>query len=192
MVIKEHEGYEDVEQEEEQEYTIDDNDNVKEGVGSGVMASDFDSERVLYEIKKTINGFDKRNGKYVRVAYPMARTDFVNLYINSLRSLLNFPNLFSQKSAKEAAFDMMEGLKEMTFAAVDYGVKEEHIETFINIYDTLKSTFYGIIVEGRGTENIKQVLTNVYEKLAKERDNNKEMGFINYDRIQKEIMGRSS
>lgn len=175
----------------EEEYAVDSTDDIKENIGKGVAASDFDPERVLYDIKKTINGFDKRNGKYVRVAYPLARTDFVNLYINSIRSLLNFHNLFSQKSTKEAAFGMMEGLKEITYAAVDYGVKEEHLETFVNIYDTLKSTFYGIIVEGRGTENVKQTLIGIYEKLSRERDNNKEAGFINYDKIQKEIMGRS-
>lgn len=183
------ETYED--SEEPNEYSIDDKEDIKESVGKGVAASDFDPERVLYDIKKTFNGFDKRNNVWVRVAYPLARTDFINIYINSLRSLLNFPNLFSQKSAKEAAFDMMEGLKEITYAAVDYGVKEEHIETFINMYDTLKSTFYGIIVDGRGTENVKQTLIGIYEKLSKERDKVSNDGFINWQKVEQDIRGKS-
>jgi len=187
---------EDIQPEEElhldEDYSIDQQEDNKENVGTGIAAADFDPERTLYDIKKSINGFDKRDGKYVRVSYPMARTEFINLYINSLRSLLNFPNLFSQKTGKEAAFDMMEGLKEITYAAVDYGVKEEHIETFINMYDTLKSTFYGIIIDGRGTENVKQTLIGIYEKISKDGDKNSTTdGFINWGKVQEDIRGRA-
>jgi hypothetical protein len=180
------------EQTTEDNYNVDDNIlEGKEDVSSKVTAEDFDPERVLYDIKKTFNGFDKRNGIWVRVSEPIARSDFINLYINSLRSLLNFHNLFSQKTANEAAFDMLEGLNEITFAAVDYGIKEEHVETVVNIYDTLKSTFYGIIIEGRGTENVKQVLASVYQQLKDTQTNTKPNSLINWDNVNKSVRGKN-
>ena len=158
-----------------------------ENVNSNISASDFDPERVLYDIKKVFNGFDKRDREWVRVSEPLARSEFINLYINSLRSLVNFHNLFSQTSGDEAAFNMLESLKEITYAAVDYGILEEHIETFINIYDTLKNTFYGIIISGRGTENVKQVLTSVYQDLTKLNKDVSNDSFINWDKAKKYI-----
>ena len=159
-----------------------------EGVSSGISAADFDPERVLYEINKSLLGFAKRDGEWVRISEPLMRTDFINLYINSLRSLVNYHSMFSQTTAEESAFNMLESLKEITYAAVDYGVQEEHIETLINIYDTMKATFYGIIINGRGTENIKQVLTSVYKDItAMQMANASSDQFINWQNIQKYV-----
>lgn len=158
-----------------------------ENVGSQIVASDFDPEKVLYSIKKVLLGFENRDLKWVRVSEPLARTEFIMLYTSSIRSLVNFHNLFSQISGDEAAFNMLESLKEITYAAVDYGVKEEHIETFINIYDTLKNSFYGIIIDGRGTENVKQVLTAVYKDLTESVKVNQDKGIINWDTVKSHL-----
>lgn len=159
------------------------NDEVKssESVNSNISAKDFDPELVLYTIRKAMLGYDKRDGEWVRVSEPLARTEFITLFINSIRSLVNFHNMFSQISSEESAFNMLEGLKEIIFAAVDYGVKEEHIETFINIYDRLMQTFYGIIIDGRGTENVKQVLTSVYKDISNLQQMNSNGSLINLD-----------
>ena len=159
------------------------NDEVRssESVNSNISAKDFDPELVLYTIRKAMLGYDKRDGEWVRVSEPLARTEFITLFINSIRSLVNFHNMFSQISSEESAFNMLEGLKEITFAAVDYGVKEEHIETFINIYDRLMQTFYGIIIDGRGTENVKQVLTSVYKDISNLQQMNNNNSLINLD-----------
>ncbi|MCK4500285.1 hypothetical protein KAU11_07295 [Candidatus Babeliales bacterium] len=158
-----------------------------ENVGSQIAASDFDPERVLYAIKKTLLGFENRDSKWVRVSEPLARTEFIMLYISSIRSLVNFHNMFSQISGDEAAFNMLESLKEITYACVDYGVKEEHIETLVNMYDTLKNSFYGIIIEGRGTENVKQVLTSVYKDLTESVKTQNQTGLINWDQVQNKL-----
>jgi hypothetical protein len=156
-----------------------------EGANNNIQAEDFNPERVLYDIRKALLGFDKRDGNWVRVSEPLARTEFITLYINSIRSLVNFHNLFSQISAEESAFNMLEGLKEITFASVDYGIEEEHIETFINIYDRLMQTFYGIIIDGRGTENVKQVLISAYKDITALRDGNvNQTGLINFDKLK--------
>lgn len=170
----------------EEEYSLE-NDEVSsnENINSAISAEDFDPERILYDIKKTMMGFDKRGAKWVRVTEPIARSDFINLYVNSLRSLLNFHNMFSVTTGEEAAFNMMEALKEITYAAVDYGIAEEHIETLVNMYDTLKGTFYGIIIEGRGTENVKQVLGSFYKDIRDATTQKKENGLINWDYANK-------
>lgn len=165
------------------------NDEVKtnENVDKNISASDFDPEQVLYAIRKALLGYDKRDNEWVRVSYPLARTEFITLYINSIRALVNFHNMFSQISGDESAFNMLEGLKEITFAAVDYGVEEEHIETLINIYDTLKQTFYGIIIEGRGTENVKQVLISAYKDISALNMPQQQTGIINLEAIKQYI-----
>ena len=159
-----------------------------ENANTAIAAADFDPERVLYDIKKALLGFEKRDNKYVRVSEPLARTEFIILYINSIRSLVNFHSMFSQTSPDEAAFSMLESLKEITYAAVDFGIAEEHLETLINMYDTLKNTFYGITINGRGTENIKQVLTSVYKDLTSTlSESNKNSNFINWDNVNNYI-----
>ena len=176
------------EPQEEPESNIDEVNNEiqsTEGANNNIQAEDFNPERVLYDIRKALLGFDKRDGNWVRVSEPLARTEFITLFINSIRSLVNFHNLFSQISAEESAFNMLEGLKEITFAAVDYGIEEEHIETFINIYDRLMQTFYGIIIDGRGTENVKQVLISAYKDITALRDGNvNQTGLINFDKLK--------
>jgi len=167
---------------------FEDNSQVRspEDVANQIVAADFDPERVLYDIQKALNGFDKRNGSWVRVSYPLARTEFIIIYINSIRALVNFHSMFSITTFDESAFNMLESLKEITYAAVDYGVKEEHIETFVNMYDTIKSTFYGITIDGRGTENIKQVLTSVYKDLTEQITNkNSSAGLVNWQEVNK-------
>lgn len=165
------------------------NDEVKtnENVSNNISAADFDPEQVLYAIRKALLGYDKRDNEWVRVSYPLARTEFITLYINSIRALVNFHNMFSQISGDESAFNMLEGLKEITFAAVDYGIEEEHIETLINIYDTLKQTFYGIIIEGRGTENVKQVLISAYKDISALNQTQQNTGIINLEAIKQYI-----
>lgn len=164
-----------------------------EGIDNKVNAQDFDPERVLYDIQKALIGFEKRNGCYIRVSEPLARTEFITLYINSIRSLVNFHSMFSMVPSEEAAFNMLESLKEITYAAVDYGVKEEHLETFINIYDTIKNTFYGIIIDGRGTENVKQVLTSVYKDLNDHsRNENQKQGLVNWNEVNRVINGNKN
>jgi len=158
-----------------------------EGVGSQIAASDFDPERVLYAIKKTLLGFENRDSMWVRVSEPLARTEFIQLYISSIRSLVNFHSMFSQTSSDEAAFNMLESLKEITFMCVDFGVKEEHIETLVNMYDTLKNSFYGITIDGRGTENIKQVLTSVYKDLTESVKVQDQTGLINWEQVQNKL-----
>lgn len=182
---KKEEVFDEVEEEQE-DYSIEPQET-QEGVNSQVTASDFDPERVLYDIKKSLMGFDKRGEKWVRISEPVAVSDFINLYINSIRSLVNFHNLFSVTTGDEAGFNMLESLKEITFAAVDYGITEEYIETLVNIYDTLKNTFYGIIIEGRGTENVKQVLTSVYKDITDTTHKIQDNNLINWDYVQKTI-----
>ena len=170
------------------EYDDDSNGISNENLNNQIAARDFDPERVIYSIKKVLLGFEDRDNKWVRVSEPLARTEFIQLYTSSIRSLVNFHNMFSQTSGDEAGFSMLESLKEITYAAVDYGVEEEHIETLINIYDTMKNTFYGIIIEGRGTENVKQVLTSVYKDLTEQVNLNKNnSGLVNWDNVQRSL-----
>jgi len=173
--------------EEPNEYEAPNTAHSSENVNSQIAASDFDPERVLYSIKKVLLGFENRDNKWVRVSEPLARTEFIMLYTSSIRSLVNFHNMFSQIDGDEAAFNMLESLKEITYTAVDYGVKEEHIETLVNIYDTLKNAFYGIIIEGRGTENVKQVLTSVYQDLTQSVQSANNQGIVNWDTVNKHL-----
>lgn len=169
------------------EYADSNETQASENVNGQIAAADFDPERVLYAIKKVLLGFENRDNKWVRVSEPLARTEFIMLYTSSIRSLVNFHNMFSQISGDEAAFNMLESLKEITYAGVDYGVKEEHIETLVNIYDTLKNSFYGIIIDGRGTENVKQVLTSVYKDLSESVNPTANQGLVNWDQVNKHL-----
>jgi hypothetical protein len=178
------------EEQEEDEYSINET-KQDETINNSVNASDFDFERLLYDIDKTLMGYKKINNKWTRVMFPIATTEFIMMYMNSLRALVNFNFMFSQKTKNEAAFEMLEKLKDITLLAVDSGVKEEHIETVINMYDTINSTFYGIIVDGRGVENIKQVLTAVYKDLSEKRElKQKQNSPINWGYIQQKIKSK--
>lgn len=157
-----------------------------ENIDNKISASDFDPAIVIYDIKKILNGYEKRNGIYVRVTLPLVCSGFIAIYETSLRGLLSFHNMFSQITIREASMSMMEGLKEITYVCVDFGVKEEHIETLVNTYDTLKNTFYGIMIDGRGTENIKQVLTAVYQNLMNAQNPTKNTA-VNWEYIQNMI-----
>ena len=123
-------------------------------------------EEYLYRIKKSMLGFELQDGEYVRITEPWATNRFINLFINGLRSVLTQHSMWSCVTAEEAAYNMMERLKEIIMAGVDMGVQSEHLETIINIFDNAMQLFYGIIIDGKGRENIKQVLTSVYKDMS--------------------------
>ncbi len=68
----------------------------------------YDTENILYSLEKTFRGFQKKEGKWVYITRPIARDEFINLTINSLRSVINPENIISKKSAEEVEIILLE------------------------------------------------------------------------------------
>lgn len=129
----------------------------------------FDTENILYSIEKTFRGYQKQNGKWVYVTRPIARDEFINLTINSLRSVVNPENIITKKSAEEIEIILLEKNLEFIDLCEDesiYTLNGDYFESIINIYDHTLELFMGLVEGGHGAETLKQIYAGVARDMS--------------------------
>ena len=96
----------------------------------------YDTENILYSLEKTFRGYQKNNNKWVYVTRPIARDEFINFTINSLRSVINPENIISKKSAEEIEVILLEkNLEFIDLCEDEITLDDDYFETIVNIYD---------------------------------------------------------
>lgn len=124
----------------------------------------FDTENILYSIEKTFRGYQKQNKKWVYVTRPIARDEFINLTINSLRSVINQENIISKKSAEDVEIILLEKNLEFIDLCEDesiYTLNGDYFESIVNIYDHTLELFMGLVEGGHGADTLKQIYAGV-------------------------------
>jgi len=123
----------------------------------------FDTENILHHLEMTWKGYVKvgdewePNGKNA-----IARDEFINNTINSLRSVINGENMISKMAVEEIEYVLLEKNLEFCYAAHDEPtVDEDDYETFANQFDHALQLFMGLILNGHGAN----VLTQIYAGL---------------------------
>ena len=138
----------------------------------------FDTENILYSMEKTMRGYQKQNGKWIPLlSDPIARDEFINLTINSLRSIVNPENIISKKSAEDIETILLEKNLEYIDVVQDESPFSPQIELYfeslINMHDHILELFMGLVQGGHGAQTLKEI----YAGVAKSQDefhNNKE------------------
>jgi hypothetical protein len=134
----------------------------------------FNTEEFLYSLEKTMWGFQRKDGKWVYVTKPIARTTFINYVLNSIRSLVNPINEFSDLTIDEVKFDLMEKNKE--FIAMCYDESKypnrlnDNMEALVNMHDHICEIHLKGLVEGHSGEAIRQIVSGIYKELTKMKD----------------------
>lgn len=126
----------------------------------------FDTENILYSMEKTMRGYQKQNGKWVPLlSDPIARDEFINLTINSLRSIVNPENIITRKSAEDVEMILLEKNVEFIDVVQDespYSPQIEiYFESLVNMHDHILELFLGLVVSGHGAETLKQIYAGV-------------------------------
>jgi len=124
----------------------------------------FDTENILHSLEKTFRGYQKQNKKWVYVTRPIARDEFINLTINSLRSVINPENIISKKSAEEIEIILLEKNLEFIDLCEDesmYTLNGDYFESIVNIFDHSLELFMGLVQGGHGAETLKQIYAGV-------------------------------
>ncbi len=124
----------------------------------------FDTENILYCIEKTFRGYQKQNHKWVYVTRPIARDEFINITINSLRSVINPENIITKKSAEEIEIILLEKNLEFIDLCEDesiYTLNGDYFESIINIYDHSLELFMGLVQGGHGAQTLKEIYAGV-------------------------------
>ncbi len=128
----------------------------------------FDSESILYSIEKQMRGYQKSDGKWVYVTKPVARDDFINMTINSLRSVINEGNKISSMEEKEVKFLLLEKNKEFIYSCLDEPtIEDKDMESIINIFDHALQLFMGLVENGVGNKTLRELgaaVANDWEK----------------------------
>ena len=124
----------------------------------------FDTENILHSLEKTFRGYQKQNKKWVYVTRPIARDEFINLTINSLRSVINPENIISKKSAEEIEIILLEKNLEFIDLCEDesiYTLNGDYFESIVNIYDHSLELFMGLVQGGHGAQTLKEIYAGV-------------------------------
>ena len=138
----------------------------------------FDTENILYSMEKTMRGYQKQGGKWVPLlSDPIARDEFINLTINSLRSIVNPENIISKKSAEDVELILLEKNLEFIDVVQDespYSPQLElYFESIVNMHDHILELFMGLVVGGHGAQTLKEIYAGV-AKDANDFHSNKE------------------
>ncbi len=129
----------------------------------------FDTENILYSIEKTFRGYQKQNLKWVYVTRPIARDEFINITINSLRSVINPENIISKKSSEEIEIILLEKNLEFIDLCEDesrYTLNGDYFESIVNIYDHTLELFMGLVEGGHGADTLKQIYAGVARDIS--------------------------
>ncbi len=151
-------------------YELDDSDigNHETIVQKPTIDGFFDTENILYSIEKTFRGYQKQNGKWVYVTRPIARDEFINLTINSLRSVINQENIISKKSAEDIEIILLEKNFEFIDLCEDesiYTLNGDYFESIVNIFDHTLELFMGLVQGGHGAQVLKEIYAGVANKV---------------------------
>ncbi len=124
----------------------------------------FDTENILHSLEKTFRGYQKQNNKWVYVTRPIARDEFINMTINSLRSVINPENIISKKSAEEIEIILLEKNLEFIDLCEDesrYTLNGDYFESIVNIFDHSLELFMGLVQGGHGAQTLKEIYAGV-------------------------------
>ncbi len=126
----------------------------------------FDTENILYSMEKTMRGYQKQNGKWIPLlSDPIARDEFINLTINSLRSIVNPENIISKKSAEDIEIILLEKNLEFIDVVEDESPFSPQIELYfeslVNMHDHTLELFMGLVQGGHGAQTLKEIYAGV-------------------------------
>jgi len=124
----------------------------------------YDTESILYSLEKTFRGYQKKGDKWVKLRgiKEIARDEFINVTINSLRSVINSENIISKKTAEEIEIILLEkNLEFIDLCEDEMTLDEDYFETVINIYDHALELFMGLVQGGHGAQTLKEIYAGV-------------------------------
>ena len=123
----------------------------------------FDTEGILMRIEKTLRGFQMKDGKWLKVCHPIANDEFINMMMNSLRSVINPENMISIMSADQVNTILMEKNNEFIYACLDEeSVDEDDFEYLVNLHDHTLELFLGHVIHGHGSKVVRQISGSLY------------------------------
>ena len=126
----------------------------------------YDTEAILYAMEKTFRGYQKEQNRWVYKSRPIARDEFINQIINSLRSVVNPENILSKKTDEEIEVILLEKNNEIIDMCEDeITLGDEHIESVINICDHTMELFLGLVANGHGAQTLKEIYAGVSHSL---------------------------
>jgi len=138
------------------------NESIRE---SNILDTIFSPEELLYNLEKTMRGYQKENGEWVYKNKPLARSQFISKMVNSLRSIINSQNIASRKEIDAINIILLEKAKEFTFLVFDEeSIVEEDTESVLNLHDHALEMFMGIVEGGMGNSTLRQMSANLYVK----------------------------
>lgn len=134
----------------------------------------FLTEDMLYSIEKHFRGFQKIDGKWIYKNQPIARDEFINQLMNTLRSVINPANMISKMNEQDLAFVMLEKNTEIIWSALEEPtLDEDDIEYVINVCDHTMQLFIGHLINGHGSTVARQMSANIYQDVAREEQKKK-------------------
>jgi len=120
----------------------------------------LDTEIILKNLQRNMEGKEEINGEFVQVRLPIARDEIIAFVINSLRSIINPSNSFSYIGEDEAKMSRYEKILEFEYMAVEeFTIDNKDFETLINMCDHALELFYGKVIEGHLTTALQGILT---------------------------------
>lgn len=134
-------------------------------VNKSTIENFYATEDILHRIEKSARGYQIRDGDWVKVSEPIARDEFIDMMMNSLRSIINPNFILSQLTEDEIKEILMEKNEEFIDACNDEPtLDEDNVEYAINLHDIPLQIFLGQVKDGHGSKVLRQISGQLYVK----------------------------
>lgn len=146
----------------------------------------------LFNKKKELLGFELKNNKYVKTSHNRYTTKLVDSFISMISSVLS-THAYNSYIDKEDARMI---LQQQNFA-FEHIVRNDHrlrdvadIKSILTQFDNTLQIFVFSLVDGKGSEGIRQAMGGVYHNLSNTENNPRVKGLrVGYNNHELEIGG---
>jgi len=127
----------------------------------------FNPRYYLNEFEHKMNGEIKRGDKWVKVRPALARSEFIAKAMMNMSAIIN-PHTVMTKFDDENDFYsiLVENVVAFLQAAVDEPTikSEDYFQVYL-MYSNPLEMFAKLVIDGHGSDTLKQILTNTYKEL---------------------------
>lgn len=140
----------------------------------------------IINIQRTMRGWELTGNEWQYTGKPLARDEFINYMINSIRSIVNQSNYLASLEEDEVFFILDEKNVEFIYACYDEPTIDSiDIEKVVNLHDHMLELFLKTVRDGIGNSTVRQMTSNIY----KDNENRKKNELINWDALGVDTSG---
>ena len=140
-------------------------------INNSLLTQLFNPSAYLLEFERKMNGEVLKNGEWVKVRRALAGSDLISKSVMNLGAIINTHSIATNfRDESDFYFILVENVASfLTQILNDVTIKPEDYMQIYLLYSNPLEMFAKLVIGGHATETIKQIMTNTYQELQREK-----------------------